>query len=230
MRINNNINIIYVNYIFPFSSPFLGIFSIMPPMLQSLLSLDTELLIWARSLIGPEHASAIQICSELIVVWSGFFLVWLWLYGLKAHDNRYKVAALMIFSTIILTFTVYTIINFWFEKWRPSPQDVVGGIKPLIPHPLDNSFPSGHALFTWAFIVGLFVFARKKSIILITLLIWFLTAASRVIGWVHYPWDILAGWFFGVLGWILFARVVSLDFIRQKIYFPIIRLFEYIRL
>ncbi|GAB0175311.1 MAG: undecaprenyl-diphosphatase [Candidatus Altimarinota bacterium] len=199
-------------------------------MLQSLLSFDTHLLIWARGLVGPNYATAIQFLGESIVIWSGLYLVGLWLYGLKAHDNRYKLAALMIFSTIILTFTVYTLINFGFDKWRPSPQDVVGGIKPLIPHPLDNSFPSGHALFTGAFLIALFAFAREKSIILITVIIGFLTAAARVIAGVHYPGDIIAGWGFGLIGGLLFVRVVSIDFMRQKIFFPIIRLIEYIRL
>ncbi len=199
-------------------------------MFQSLLSLDTNLLIWARSLIGPDYATMIQFLGESIVVWSWLFLVWLWLYGLKAHDNRYKVAALMIFSTIILTFIVYTLINYWIGKWRPSPQEVVNGIAPLIPHPLDNSFPSGHALFTGAFLAALFAFARYGSIILITIIIGILTAMSRVIGWVHYPGDILWGWFFWAIGGLLFIRVVSLDFVRQKIFFPIIRLLEFIRL
>lgn len=199
-------------------------------MLETLLSFDTELLIWSRGLIWPEYSTIIQILWESIVIWSWSFLVGLWLFGLKEHDNRYKVAALMIFSTIILTFTVYTIINFWIGKWRMSPQEVVNGIAPLIPHPLDNSFPSGHALFTGAFVVWLIAFARYPGIIIITLTIWLLTAISRVIAWVHYPGDILFGWIFWAIGWYIFTKIVSIQFFREKIYFPIIRLFEYIRL
>jgi undecaprenyl-diphosphatase len=199
-------------------------------MLETLLSLDRELLIWARSLLWQEYSTIIQILWESIVIWAWLFLVWLWLFGLKEHDNRYKVAALMIFFTIIFTFVVYSIINLWFGAFRPNPQTILEWVKPLINHPTDNSFPSGHALFTGAFIVALVQFARYPGIIITTIIIGILTALCRIIGWVHYPGDILAGILFWLLGGYFFTKIVVLSFLREKIYFPIIRLIEYIRL
>lgn len=97
----------------------------------------------------------------------------------------------------MMTFIVYLIINAFVPQWRPSPQEIAGSIAPLIPHPLDNSFPSGHALFTAALFMGLIRFYKNKSLILITIVIGLITVSARVIGGVHYPGDILGGFFFG---------------------------------
>jgi hypothetical protein len=68
-------------------------------------------------------------------------LIGLWLYGVRREDNRYKVIAMSIFSTIILTFLLYTIINLGLPQWRPGGMELTGATA-LIPHPIDNSFPS----------------------------------------------------------------------------------------
>jgi membrane-associated phospholipid phosphatase len=75
----------------------------------------------------------------------------IWLFGVYRKDNSYKQKSLAIFFTIISIFIVYAIINLGIPQWRPGATEAVrGGIAPLIPHPIDNSFPSGHALFTGA--------------------------------------------------------------------------------
>ena len=38
-------------------------------MLNYLLSLDTDLLIWARGLLGPDSARIVQILGESVVLW-----------------------------------------------------------------------------------------------------------------------------------------------------------------
>ncbi len=47
-------------------------------------------------------------------------------------------------------------INLALPKWRPGATEMAGAIAPLIPHPIDNSFPSGHALFTGALLAALY--------------------------------------------------------------------------
>ena len=56
--------------------------------------------------------------------------------------------ALHVFFTIVCVFIAYAVINLGIPQWRPGAIEAVHGIAPLIPHPIDNSFPSGHALFT----------------------------------------------------------------------------------
>lgn len=122
-------------------------------MFTLLQNADVSALIWARSLVSPEYTSLIRILGEMIVLWGAGILLFLWFRGLIQKDIKPKQMALEIFFTIVLTFIFYGIINFGVPQWRKSPQEVVGGIKALIAHPIDNSFPSGHALFTAALIV-----------------------------------------------------------------------------
>jgi len=199
-------------------------------MFDSLLALDTNLLIEARTLVGPEYARIIQILGESVVVWCALMLIGIWLLWTLRKDNSPKIAALQIFMTIILTFFFYTMINFGIDKWRPSPQDVVWGIAPLIPHPLDNSFPSGHALFMAGLIVGLFRFYPRYPLLWISLFFGLITVSARVIGWVHYPGDIIGWWFFGGIGAYISSIIIDRVFFRQFIFAPIITLIGFFRL
>lgn len=121
-------------------------------MLQYLLSLDNSLLISASGLISPEYAPLVQLLGESIVIFVALMLISLWLYGVKIKQDTYKKNALRIFSTIILVFIVYGIINLGLPQWRPGAMELSGATA-LIPHPTDNSFPSGHALFSAAAII-----------------------------------------------------------------------------
>ncbi len=199
-------------------------------MLQYLLSLDTNLLIWARSLVWPEFARMIQILGESVVLWIALFLLWLWLTGVAKKDNRYRVWALEIFFVIILTFIIHAVINLGFPQWRISPQLVAGGITPLIPHPIDNSFPSGHALFTMATLIGLWNSYRKRWAIGLTILFGLITAAARVIGGIHYPGDILGGWIFGAIGGYIALLLINTSLFRLSLFPGIIRIASWFRL
>lgn len=160
-------------------------------LLTELLDKDRELLIQARS-ITPESLSALlQITGESIVLFTAVFLVILWLIGVKKNRATEKYQALSIFLTIVAVFGFYAVINFCIPQWRPNPQEVAGGVKALIPHPLDNSFPSGHSLFTGAFIVGLIRHYPNRYILMIAILLGILTTCSRVFAGIHYPGDIV---------------------------------------
>lgn len=66
---------------------------------------------------------------------------------------------------------------------------VVGHFTPLIPHTLDNGFPSDHTLLVSALAAVIFPLDKKVSAI-----VWVLAAlvgASRVYAGVHHPIDIL---------------------------------------
>ena len=167
-------------------------------LLNSLLSLDLSLLQWARTLISPQYAWFVQIAWELVVIYAAVILVILWLYGIYRRDDQHKRSALAIFYTIVGVFALYTIINLWLPQWRPGAIEAVGGIAPLIPHPIDNSFPSGHALFTGALLIGLVRYLRSGSIIMSVVIIGLITLIARILGWVHYPGDIIAGLIFGI--------------------------------
>ena len=177
--------------------------------LKTLLDLDLSTLESARELVDPKYAHAIQISWELVVFYGAFLLVGLWLYWVYQKNNDYKKKALSIFFTIMAVFILYALINLGIPQWRPGAMEAVHGIAPLIPHPIDNSFPSGHALFTWALLVALYRYFRHTSIIWVTAIIGVITLVSRVVGWVHYPGDILGGLFFGIIGGLIVVPLVQ---------------------
>jgi membrane-associated phospholipid phosphatase len=150
-------------------------------MLQYLLTLDTSLFLSAQSLVHPEYATIIHILGEAVVVAGGIFLIALWLMGVKSHDNEYKKNALRIFAGIVGVFVIYSIINLGIPPWRPGAMEL-SGAKALIPHPTDNSFPSGHALFSAALLVGLWNFYRKSWLLITFAFITIITTSARVIG------------------------------------------------
>ena len=196
--------------------------------INQLLALDLSLFEWARTLVSPEYARLVQIAGELVVIYGAMFLLVLWLYGIYRRDDQYKRLALAIFVTIVSVFVLYAIINLGVPKWRPWATEIAGAIAPLIPHPIDNSFPSGHALFTGALLMSLYWYYRQNWLILLTILFWLITLTARVVGGVHYPGDIIAGLIFGALGAYLLRPVV--DRIVLVISPIVIRIASWIRL
>ncbi len=199
-------------------------------MIAYLLQSDTNLLIWARWLMWPDYAQLIQILGESVVLWVAFLLLTLWFMGVAKKDTRYRIWALEIFFVIILTFIIHVIINLGIPQWRISPQLVAGGITPLIPHPIDNSFPSGHALFAMATLFGLWNSYRKRWIIGITIFFGLITAIARVIGGVHYPGDILGGWVFWAIGAYIALFIIDTTLFRLYLFPGIVRIASWFRL
>jgi len=198
-------------------------------MLQYLLSLDSSLLISAGTIIGPEYSILIQILGESIVIFVALILISIWLYGIKIQNEEYKKNAMRIFATIILVYIIYAIINLWVPQWRPGAMELSGATA-LIPHPTDNSFPSGHALFSAAAIIGFWRYFYKNTILVLLLILTIITTLSRIIGGVHYPGDIVGGLLFGTIGAILLRSVVTSRIMEEKIYPFFLRVAGWIKL
>ena len=80
---------------------------------------------------------------------------------------------------------------------RTRPFDVNPEFTPIIPLPLDFSFPSGHTCSSFAAAVALTVQKRKAGIF--ALAVAALIAFSRMYLLVHFPTDIMAGAVVGVV-------------------------------
>lgn len=193
-----------------------------------LLDLDLSLLQSARWLVAPEYARWVQIAWELVVFYGAILLVWFWLYWIYTKSIEYKKIALSIFFTIITVFVLYAIINLGMYQWRPGAMEAVHGITPLIPHPIDNSFPSGHALFTASLLFWITSYFRRYWLIVVTIFIGIITLTARVVGWVHYPGDIIAWLLFGSVGAYILRPVVSV--LISKLFPIFIRIASWIKL
>lgn len=96
----------------------------------------------------------------------------------------------------MLAFVVYLLINQLFPV-RPRPESV-STVAPLIAHLPDNSFPSGHAIFTGASVLAVGAFISPGLGVLFAMLGGMMCLA-RIIAGVHYPLDIIAGLILGLL-------------------------------
>lgn len=197
--------------------------------INQLLALDLSLLQSARWLVWVQYARLIQIWGELIVFFWAGVLIGFWLYGVYKKDNEYKKKALTIFFTIVGVFWVYAVVNLGVPQWRPGAMEISGAIAPLIPHPADNSFPSGHALFAGALLVALLRYFRYYScLVTSTTVLAIITLTARVIGGIHYPGDIVAGLLFWSIG-AYFLRS-GIDKLVRKVAPIFIKIASYIRL
>lgn len=95
----------------------------------------------------------------------------------------------MIFYADILAGSITILIQQFIYVERPLAFLQGRGMY-ILSHIPDNSFPSDHATIGTAFLVGLFLFGYKKSFYYL-LPLFILMFLARVIGGIHYPFDIL---------------------------------------
>lgn len=81
-----------------------------------------------------------------------------------------------------------------FERQRPF---VELSLQPFIPEPHGFSFPSGHSLAS--FIGATCIFFTNKKLGILSYILAFLIALSRVLLIVHYPTDVIVGSLLGII-------------------------------
>ncbi len=122
-----------------------------------------------------------------------FFLILLFI----EKDRRQRISNLL-FAVLSVLFSygvVKLALNYFF--FRPRPFAALN-FTPLVPHDLDASFPSGHAVFYFTLAtVAYLVISRRWGI-------WFGLAAAamgiaRIYIGVHWPSDILVGAAIGIV-------------------------------
>ncbi len=99
---------------------------------------------------------------------------------------------------------------------RTRPYDAVAAIVPLIPRPVDSSFPSGHTCASFAAAFIYFKMLPRRYGILAVVLAG-LIAFSRLYLGVHYPTDVLAGFLVACLVSTAACRLVTKRQAEQNI-------------
>ena len=159
---------------------------------------DTKLFEWMNSLAGKNWL------LDKFVMWTAndyfvpilmtLLMVTLWFSGrtLIQRERSQRVFMLALSCMGIANGFVKISNNFFF---RPRPY-VGHEAHMLFYPPSDSSFPSNGAAVTFALATAVFISNRKLGTVLYFLcLVW---AFARVTAGVHYPFDILGGWAFGV--------------------------------
>ena len=174
-------------------------------MLDRLLQIDTELLIFLNNL-GSEQWDSFWFFLTNQFSWSPLFAFLLFLMFKKFGWKNGVL--LLLFLIFLITFSdqFTNLIKNTFERLRPcNTEGVIEQIRNFNYKPSSYSFYSGHAAssMTFSFFVILILKSHYKYIWLL-LLFPILFGYSRIYLGVHYPLDIVSGYFAGIFFGYLF--------------------------
>lgn len=188
-------------------------------------NLNETILIYLNSLLENKFIEkTTMFLADIPIFFLPIFLLSAWFFytflkeknrkilNLEEKNIEKKNDLLFIFYSVILAILINLIIQHFFHFSRP--EKVLEWVwKLLLNHIPDASFPSDHASVSFAFLTALFLANYKK--------IWYIFAIfviwmnfSRVILWVHWPFDIVAWAFI----WILSA-FITFNFLKKSKFF-----------
>ena len=190
---------------------------------------NENLLIFLNSLnTNPIIESMVGVFADLPIFFLPIFLVSTWLYYNFKKQHSKKENLLNILYSVILAIIINLMIQQIVIFDRPE-ESIKWIWKLLLSHVPDASFPSDHASVSFAFLFSLF-FAHYKKIWLIFLPFVIIMNLSRIIAWVHWPFDII--WW--IMVWFISSFLVMDILKKQKIVKClnklIIKLFSYCKL
>ncbi|MBI4995185.1 phosphatase PAP2 family protein [Candidatus Peregrinibacteria bacterium] len=118
----------------------------------------------------------------------------------KKHDKSRVIITLQAFLAAFLgRAVIVSFVRVFFFRARPF---VAGIVNQLVEHnPTEASFPSGHATVMFALAFSLLLANRKWGVIYLVIAL--ISALSRIVAGVHFPFDILGGILVGFLSAIV---------------------------
>ncbi len=168
-------------------------------------------LIFLNNLAGTKDLQMIfGIIADVPIFFLPIFLISMWLYYVIKNNIEQKKALLLLFYSTVLALFINIIIQNIVHFDRPeSVLEWVGNL--LMSHIPDASFPSDHTAVSIAFVTALFLSGYKK-IAIIFLPFALVMNVSRVISWVHWPFDVIV-W---TIVWIISGIIVCKCLIKNK--------------
>lgn len=175
--------------------------------MEKLAALDRELFLYLNNL-GSEHWDWLWIAISDKWMAIPFYAILLFLlfkkFGWKPTLMTMLVVALLITATDQLA----NIFKHAFERPRPCRQEGVMEYARFVAERCGRyGFFSAHAANSMGVVVFLgLIFRRYYKYLYLILIFWgLLVSYSRIYLGVHYPGDVLTGWFFGILlGYLLY--------------------------
>jgi membrane-associated phospholipid phosphatase len=138
--------------------------------------------------------SRIGAAYTLIPLSAGFYFI-----GSKTGDQRFRETGMIAFETLIDANIVGEVLKLATSRARPLQGDGNGGFESAS-NPLTSSFPSGHAITTWALASVVAHEYPKPAVQIAAYGLASAVTIARVGARRHFPGDVLAG---SALGWFI---------------------------
>ncbi len=165
--------------------------------------INKELLVWLNGLLQyPIVESIVSIMADGPIFLLPLFLLFGWFFYTYKKQTDNKIKLLHIFYATVLWIIISLIIQQFVNIDRPETA-IKGTGKLILDHIPDASFPSDHATVSFAFLMGLYLWGYRR-LFYIYLPLCIIMNLSRVIAWVHWPFDIIA-W---AIVWISSACII----------------------
>ena len=174
-------------------------------MLEFINSIDSSILLFIQeSVRSPFITPAVTFITSLGnagIIWIIMSLL------LMIPPKTRKIGCMsilaLLFSLLINNLLLKNLVR------RTRPYDCISALVPLVPKPLDYSFPSGHTGSSFAAAWVMYRSLPKKAGIPVLVLA-VLIGLSRLYVGVHYPSDVLTGVLTGILSGYLAERLFCL--------------------
>lgn len=162
---------------------------------ESFLKADTSLCIKVNSLSGNKTFDKVSYIVSKIGDGPAYFLI---LFALVVmYQKPFLITYRDFLLANMLNLAIYKLLKSKVKRKRPFI--VLDSINKLIPPPDEFSFPSGHSAAAAVFCYCSF-FHFPDVVAYFTLCWMFVVGFSRVYNGVHYPGDVIMGYFMGAFG------------------------------
>jgi undecaprenyl-diphosphatase len=187
-------------------------------MIEKLLSLDERLFFFLNGL-GSENFDGLWLLITKQAYWTPFFLLLLYFVYKKIGGKQTVFLVLFVAVLILFTDQITNLFKYSFQRLRPCNNPDINSFIRIVRTSSSFSFFSGHAANTTAVATFLYLNFKREYKYLGLLFLWPLVFSySRIYLGLHYPLDILTGYFFGALFGFLFFKLYQTTQIK---YFPL---------
>ncbi len=176
-------------------------------MLEKIIALDKKLFVFLNGLGSPTFDGLWLIITKQ-AYWTPFFLLLAYLLYKKIGAKNLGIVVLFIAVILLCCNTSVEFFKSAFHRLRPCNDPEIKGIIRIVHQSDSFSFFSGHASNSMATMVFLYLILRKYyKYALLIFLYPLIFAYSRIYLGVHFPTDIITGYFFGATFGIVFYSI-----------------------